>query len=140
MSTNILTWAIIRILTQKGRKSIREIMRNCARANDLSRELLMRIVADNKDTEYGKRYNFDQIRSIDDFKRLVPFSSYDDYAPYIELMINKGEKNLITTYPIVQYAETSGSIGVPKKIPVSKQAMGIYTKYTITRVTALADR
>ena len=54
-------------------------------------------------------------------------------------MVGKGEKDLITTYPIVQYAETSGSIGVPKKIPVSQQSMDIYTKYTITRVTALAD-
>ena len=140
MSTNVLTWAIIRILTQKGKKSLKEMMRNCARANDLSREMLMKIVQDNKDTEYGKRYHFDQIHSIEDYKRLVPFTTYDDYAPYIERMVDKGEKNLITVYPIVQYAETSGSIGVPKKIPVSRQSMNIYTKYTITRVTALADK
>jgi len=140
MGTNVVTWAIIRILTQKGKKSLKDMLRNCARANDLSRELLMKIVQDNRDTEYGKRYHFDQIHSIEDYKRLVPFSSYDDYAPYIERMVNQGEKGLITTYPIVQYAETSGSIGVPKKIPVSKQSMSIYTKYTITRVTALADR
>ena len=140
MGTNVITWAIIRILTQKGKKSVREMLRNCARANELSRELLMKIVQDNKDTEYGKRYHFDQIHSIDDYKRLVPFSTYDDYAPYIERMTGKGEKGLITVYPIVQYAETSGSIGVPKKIPVSRQSMEIYTKYTITRVTALADK
>ena len=140
MGASIITWAIIRILTQKGKKSVREMMRNCARANDLSREMLLRIVRDNRDTEYGRRYHFDQINSIEDYKRLVPFSGYDDYAPYIERMVEKGERNLITTYPIVQYAETSGSIGVPKKIPVSRQSMEIYTKYTITRVTALADR
>ena len=139
MSTSILTWAITRVLTMKGRKSLAEMLRNCARANDLSRELLMKVVRDNKDTEYGKLQHFDRIRTIDDYKRLVPFSTYDNYAPYIERMVSNGEKNLITSYPIVQYAETSGSIGVPKKIPVSKQTMEIYTKYTITRVTALAD-
>ncbi len=47
MGANILTWAIIRILTQKGRRSVREMLRNCARANDLSRELLIQIVQDN---------------------------------------------------------------------------------------------
>ena len=139
MQTNILTWAIIRILTLKGKGSLKEFLRNCENANEVSRAFLTQIIADNKDTEYGKRYHFDQIHSIEDFKKLVPFSTYDDYAPYIERMVGKGEKNLITTYPIVQYAETSGSVGVPKKIPVSKQSMGIYTKYTITRVTALAD-
>ena len=52
MGTSALTWAIIRILTMKGKKSLKEMLGNCARANDLSRELLMRIVRDNKDTEY----------------------------------------------------------------------------------------
>ena len=50
MGNNVLTWAIIRTLTQKGKKSVKEMMRNCARANDLSRELLMQIVRDNQDT------------------------------------------------------------------------------------------
>ncbi len=139
MSASLITWAIIRAITMKGRSHLRDLRENCARANDLSRELLMRIVRDNANTEYGKKYHFDEIKSVDDFKRLVPFSDYDDYAPYIERMVEKGEKGLITAYPIVQYAETSGSVGVPKKIPVTDRGMEIYTKYTITRVTALAD-
>ena len=77
---------------RKRQKNLAETRRNCARANSLSRELLMKIVQDNKDTEYGKLYHFDQIRSIDDYKRLVPFSTYDNYAPYIERMVNNGEK------------------------------------------------
>ncbi len=139
MPGNLLTWAIIRVLTKKGQKSLRDMLENCANANKLSHDMLMRIVQDNRDTEYGKQYHFFEIHSIDDYKRLVPLSTYDNYAPYIERMVEKGEKSLITVYPIVQYAETSGSVGVPKKIPVSKQSMEIYTKYTITRVTALAD-
>ena len=139
MAANPLTWAIIRILTLKGKRHVKELRSNCARANALSHEFLTSLIRDNKDTEYGKKYHFDQIHSVEDFKRLVPMTTYDDYAPYIERMVEKGEKNLITTYPIVQYAETSGSVGVPKKIPVSDRSMNIYTKYTITRVTALAD-
>ncbi|MBE6725779.1 MAG: GH3 auxin-responsive promoter family protein [Ruminococcaceae bacterium] len=140
MRANPLTWAIIRILTMRGRRHLKELRNNCARANDLSRELLLKIVRDNQDTEYGREHRFSEIRSIEDYKRLVPLSNFDTYAPYIERMVGgKHEKNLITAYPIVQYAETSGSVGVPKKIPVTKQSMEIYTKYTITRVTALAD-
>ena len=139
MAASLLTWAIIRILTLKGKKHLRELRGNCARANTLSKAFLMQLIRDNQDTEYGRRYHFDQIRSVADFKRLVPMSTYDSYAPYIERMVEKGEKNLITAYPVVQYAETSGSVGVPKKIPVTDRSMAIYTKYTITRVTALAD-
>ncbi|MCR4688145.1 MAG: GH3 auxin-responsive promoter family protein [Saccharofermentans sp.] len=139
MSNSLFTWAIIRAVTIKGNKSLKKLLNNCNNAKEVNRELLMRLICDNKDTEYGKRYHFDQIKTIDEYKKSVPLSTYDDYAPYIERMTEKGEKNLITTYPIVQYAETSGSVGVPKKIPVSKFSMDIYTNNTITRVTALAD-
>ena len=94
MAVNPITWAVIRILTMRGRRHLNDLLSNCARANEVNRELLMRIVRDNQDTEYGRKYHFDQIHSVEDYKRLVPLSSYDDYAPYIERMIKKREKNL----------------------------------------------
>ena len=137
---NPLTFAIIKVITQKGKRHVGELKRNCANARKLNNDLLMQIISDNKDTEFGKLHDFANIKTVDDYKKNVPFTSYDDYAPYIDRMVNHGEKNLITAYPVIQYAETSGSVGVPKKIPVSQHAMDIYTKYTITRVSYLADR
>lgn len=87
MKTSPITWAIIRILTRRGKRHVKELCSNCARAGELNRELLMRIVHDNRDTEYGRKYHFDQIHSVEDYKRLVPLSNYDSYAPYIERMI-----------------------------------------------------
>ncbi len=140
MFFNPITYAIIRILIRRGNKHVAELLSNCRNATSLSKSFLMKLISDNKDTEYGRKYHFDQIKSVDDFKRLVPLTTYDNYAPYIERMVEKGEKNLITAYPVVQYAETSGSVGVPKKIPVTDRSMEIYTKYTITRVTSLANK
>lgn len=140
MASKFLTGLIINAIKIKGTANVHTLMKNCKNANQLSHDLLMSIVRDNKDTEYGKKYHFDEIHSIEDFKKNVPLSTFDDYAPYIERMVEKGEKNLLTTYKIVQYAETSGSVGVPKKIPVTDKSMKIYTKYTISRVTKLADQ
>lgn len=140
MGANLITWAIIRYITARGNRDLQDLLDHCAKANEYSRDFLLKLVNDNKDTEYGKKYHFDEIKTIDDYKRLVPLSSFDDYAPYIDRMVKNRERNLITAYPVVQYAETSGSVGVPKKIPVTQPAMDIYTKYTITRVMALADR
>ncbi len=135
-----LAGAIIGAVRLKGTFDVKDLRKNCQNANSVSNNLLMTLVRDNKDTEYGKKYHFDQIHSVEDYKRLVPLSEFDDYAPYIERMVNNGERNLLTSYKIVQYAETSGSVGVPKKIPVTDRSMQIYTKYTISRVTKLADR
>ena len=140
MTTDILTYLVIRAINLKGTKDVSDLMKHCKDANRTNRELLMTILRDNQNTEYGKAHHFDQIKSYEDYKRLVPFSNYDTYAPYIERMVEHGEKNLLTVYPIVQYAETSGSVGVPKKIPVTDRAMKIYTKYTISRVTHLAEQ
>ena len=96
MYFNPITFAIIRILTRRGNKHVAELLSNCRNATSLSKSFLMKLISDNKDTEYGRKYHFDQIKSVEDFKRLVPLTTYDDYAPYIERMVEKGEKNLIT--------------------------------------------
>lgn len=93
-------------------------------------ELLFKILQDNKNTEYGKKYNFAEIKTIEDFQNNVPVSVYDDYAPYIERMAEKGERDLITAYPIDIYNKTSGTVGIPKKIPMTKNAVQVFNKYT----------
>lgn len=124
---------------EKGKLALKVLKENCQNAKQLSEDLIMKILDDNKDTEYGKINHFKDIKSIEEFKRTVPFSNYDTYAPAIERMIN-GEKNLITTSPIVHYALTSGSIGVPKKIPVSAYTLQLYAEYTSNIATALIDK
>jgi hypothetical protein len=74
-----------------------------------NKNLLMQILRDNQNTEYGKKYDFANIHSIEEFQEKVPYTTFDDYAPYIERMVKNGEKNLITAYPVIHYAETSGS-------------------------------
>ena len=137
---NILTTLIIKAITLKGKKDVKDLRKNCLRADKLQEELLLEIIKDNQNTEYGKKYNFSEIKTIEDYKKNVPLSSFDNYAGYTDRMVKNKEKNLITAYPVIQYAETSGSVGVPKKIPVSDRSMKIYTKYTISRVTALAEK
>ena len=110
----------------------------CMNAGAYSRDLLMRIVRDNENTEYGKKYGFSEIRSVEDYKKKVPFSVYDDYAEAIERM-TRGEKNIITAYPIVHYAVTSGSVDNPKNIPVSDHTMDAYMNYASSIAQCMYD-
>ncbi len=77
---------------------------------------LRRILRFNRTSELGRKYDFAHIFSINDFRRKVPLSTYEDYAPYVERMIN-GEKNLMYTGPNIRYATSSGSVGKPKVLP-----------------------
>lgn len=120
---------ITKVLVYRGRKALRDIDNNSKRAISLSEELLMKLLDENKDTEYGKRYDFAHIGSIAEYKEKVPLSVYDDYEPYIKRMVEDDEKNLLTVRPPKHYALSSGSVGVPKHIPVSEEELDIYSKY-----------
>ena len=58
-------------------------------------KLLMELLQENKDTEYGKKYGFGEIKSIEEYQAKVPVTEYDDYAEYIDRMANDGEGGLI---------------------------------------------
>ena len=136
----IITWAMLKGMVMKGNAAIRRMDDHSRDAFHTNEALLMQLIKDNSDTEYGKKYDFAGIQSIREYQERVPFSTYDDYAPYIERMTKNGEKNLITAYPVIQYAETSGSIGVQKRIPLTDRAMNVYQDYSGIRMFALADR
>lgn len=83
------------------------------------RKLLLQYIHRNKNTEYGRKYHFPQIKSIDDYRLLVPLSDSESIFPYVE-RIRKGEDNILTKDKVVFFGLTSGTTGKPKLIPVTE--------------------
>ena len=81
-------------------------------------KVLMKLMKDNKTTEYGKKNNFDKVKSVEDYQKIVPLSGYLDYEDYIMRMAN-GEKGLTTNRLIRRFTESSGSTGRSKLVPLS---------------------
>lgn len=79
----------------------------------------MKILDDNKNTEYGQKYDFANIKSIEDYQNKIPVTDYSSYEDYIYRMTEEGEKNLLTTYEVTHYAESSATMGEHKRIPAS---------------------
>lgn len=115
----------------KGEKVYNDLMDICKDPMKCNEELLMEILEDNKDTEYGKKYDFASIKSIEDFQKKVPITIYDDYAGYIYRMTEKCENNLITVYNIDYYARSSGTTGNPKRIPVSTRTVDVFKNISV---------
>lgn len=131
------------IMMENKESALDRLARECSAAGEYSDQLLLDLVRDNAGTAFGREHGFSEIRSPADYKRRVPFSEYDDYANAIERM-TKGEKNLLTAYPVLLYATTSGSVGVVKKIPMTDRAfrmnrvfanshMDVLRRYTLDR-------
>lgn len=80
---------------------------------------LKKLMKRNKNTEYGKKCNFKDVTSVESYQDIVPYSWYPDYADYIERIAYKSEKNVLTKKFPLKFAESSGSTGKSKLVPMS---------------------
>ena len=104
----------------------------------ISQQVLLKIIRENKDTEYGKKYGFSEIKSVEDYQKKVPLTLYEDYMDFIERSKN-GELNLLTRKKINNYAITSGTTGIRKFIPQSSSTAINYFKIVCIFVNQCLD-
>lgn len=113
---------------EAGRAILAEFEKTCDDPRKAMEECLLKLMKDNADTEYGKKYHFDQIHSLEDYKACVPVITYDDIASDVERM-EKGEQNILTVYPYHHFNETSGTVGKRKAVPLTSEQEKVFMKY-----------
>ncbi|WP_066633530.1 GH3 auxin-responsive promoter family protein [Desulfolucanica intricata] len=96
----------------------RKFEKDTLHAGSVNEAVLKEILKLNVDSEYGRKYQFSSIISPADYKEKVPLTTYEDYRPYIERMAN-GEKNILTSLPVIYFGLSSGTTGKSKLIPVT---------------------
>ncbi len=89
----------------------------CNNAVAEQEKFLMDRLAENKDTEYGKLFGFDDIHSIEEYQKELPITFHYDYETIIERQVN-GEGGLLTMENPVYYCISSGSTDSPKYVPI----------------------
>lgn len=82
----------------------------------------------NSKSEIGIKFNFQDIKSIESFKKQVPLTEYGYYEDYIGRMSN-GESNILTSENVEYFGHTSGTTGKQKLIPSTKSSRRIASKY-----------
>jgi len=91
--------------------------------HEVQQDWLMRLVDSARFTEWGMKYDYQSIQSIDDFKNRVPVQNYDSLQPYIARLM-EGEQNILWNSDIRWFAKSSGTTaGKSKFIPVSTEAL-----------------
>ena len=88
--------------------------------HDVQNEWLLNLIANAKDTEFGKLHGFNSITTYEQFKQQVPLQDYESLKPYIERN-RRGEQNLLWPSDIKWFAKSSGTTDKSKFIPVSKE-------------------
>ena len=111
-------------------KSMNEMFEEYFRCMEMTEEVqqrvLMNIIKTNSETVYGRKHNFENIKSIEDFENEVPINDYSSLKDFIEK--NKYENNVILKDDVSYWAMTSGTSGTQKYIPHTKESLNLWTK------------
>ncbi len=90
---------------------------------EVQRECLLNLLKKAKDTEWGKKFDYQSIKTIDQFREQIPLQTYDEIKPFVE-RLRKGESNLLWPGEIKWFAKSSGTTNDKSKfIPVSKDSL-----------------
>lgn len=103
----------------------RSIDRWSASAVDRQANTLHQLVAQAKNTAFGRDHGFSEIRDYEDFKKAVPIRDYEDLKHYIE-RIKNGENDVLWPGKPAYFAKTSGTTSGVKYIPMSKESTPLH--------------
>lgn len=78
--------------------------------------LLKNILFRNQNSEYGRRYQFQHIKSVNDFQAQIPIVDFDLIDSEIE-KVKDGKTNVLTAEPVLMMEKTSGTTTGAKYIP-----------------------
>lgn len=109
-------WSNIRSGVAGQRDTLVESLK---RPHEVQRQLLQQIIDQNRDCEFGERYDFRSIRTIEEYQRRVPLHDYDDLRSDIDRML-AGEKNVLLTDDVLLFETTGGSTGGSKSLPLTE--------------------
>jgi len=89
----------------------------------LQEKQFVRLMRRAKDTEWGKRYGYSDLKDYATYSRRVPVSAYEDLQPFIRRMID-GEKDVLWPSVVRWYAKSSGTTNDRSKyIPVTSEIL-----------------
>jgi len=87
------------------------------------REVLQDLITAAQYTEFGRKYKFQNLFSIKEYKNNVPIHEYDNIKPYI-LKMMEGEENILWNMPVNWFAKSSGTTSDKSKfIPISDETL-----------------
>ena len=115
-----LAGMIINFMTRKSAARFEAATQN---PQQVQEEKLLDMVRTNAGTDYGRRHGFDRIKSVKDYQTQVPVVTYDDIKSDMDRLVS-GESNIFTAEAPIMFAQTSGTTGDPKYVPVTPTCKG----------------
>jgi hypothetical protein len=90
--------------------------------------ILRDILSEQADTAFGTDHRFDTMRTVEDYRRVVPVAGYEAIEPYLKRVLAGETKALLADPRIYMFALTSGTTATRKYIPVTARYLADYRR------------
>lgn len=99
---------------------------------------LSALVARNRDSAFGRRHGFAQIRSVEDYRAAVPIRGYEAFAADIQRSA-AGEPGVLTAEPAIAFEETGGTTAGAKLLPYTASGLAAFGQGILPWLADLAQ-
>lgn len=106
-------------MNKEIKEKIERLLADFENEFNINEENLFKILKDNCDTTFGKRFDFSSINTLEEYRHKVPLTDYSDYK----------ENGNVFSYEHKYTLMTSGTTGVPKRVFLSEEALKRYSSY-----------
>ncbi|MCB0737174.1 MAG: GH3 auxin-responsive promoter family protein [Bacteroidetes bacterium] len=89
---------------------------------ECQRNIFSTLINSASQTQFGQDHDFENIKNLEDFQKLVPIRDYEGLRPYIEQII-KGKEDVLWPGLPIYFAKTSGTTSGAKYIPITKDSI-----------------
>lgn len=90
---------------------------------NVQEDTLLKLIQKSRQTEWGKKWDYESISSVEEYQERVPLQTYEDIKPYVN-RLREGEQNILWPGEIKWFAKSSGTTNDKSKfIPVTKEAL-----------------
>ena len=115
----VANWALGGALARTRLGPWRQFLKAAETPGQAQQATLRRILRTNAKTGFGGGHGFAEIKGPDDYRRAVPVQTFDTLQPYAAEQDASGAPAL-TVAPPVFYQRTSGTLGTPKDVPLTR--------------------
>ena len=111
------------------RNRVQRFIGGAADARRVQQQVLLDKLRRYAESDFGGQHRFSEIRSVEDFRRNLPISKYEDYLPFIERVKNGDLQAMFgRDTEVLMFAMTSGTTGRAKYIPITNQFFQEYRR------------
>jgi len=105
-----------------AKKTVKSIEKWALKPIETQKKVFQSLLAQAKNTSFGKDHNFQNIATHQDYIKQVPVRDYEALKPYFERTAN-GEEHVLWKGKPTYIAKTSGTTSGAKYIPITKDSM-----------------